>query len=164
MKLILAATTLALLAGPAFAQEAQPGIATDGQAQTSSDSTSTAQADNPSSAPANDPASANTSASGSSILVPIGKDDAPVPSLNLMVSQVEDLDVVGADGSDLGEVSNVLGDQTGQAKAVTVEVGGFLGVGQKTVILMLQDVKLDLGKLRTTLTKEQIEKMPDFNG
>ncbi|MCB8838640.1 PRC-barrel domain-containing protein [Aurantimonas sp. VKM B-3413] len=164
MKPILPAVVLALLAGPALAQDAQPGIVTDSPAQTSNGDASPAPADSSTTAPAKDPASADTATGASSILVPIGKDDAPVPSLNLMVDQVEELDVVGADGSDLGEVSNVLGDQTGQPKAVTVEVGGFLGVGQKTVILMLQDVTLDLGKLRTTLTKEQIEKMPDFNG
>ena len=71
---------------------------------------------------------------------------------------------VAADWGDIGEVEDLLIDNVGNVVGVTVEVGGFLGVGQKTVILMLQDVKLDLGKLRTTLTKEQIEKMPDFNG
>ncbi|MEE2950391.1 MAG: PRC-barrel domain-containing protein [Pseudomonadota bacterium] len=108
---------------------------------------------------------ATPSASASAnVLVPIEKDDVPVNSLNLMVDQVEDLDVIGADGKAIGEVEDVLGDQTGQPKAVVVEVGGFLGVGEKNVILMLNDVSLDMGKLRTQLTKEQIETLPEYGG
>ncbi|SMC44768.1 PRC-barrel domain-containing protein [Fulvimarina manganoxydans] len=105
-----------------------------------------------------------TPSASANVLVPIEKDDVPVNSLNLMVDQVEDLDVIGADGKAIGEVEDVLGDQTGQPKAVVVEVGGFLGVGEKNVILMLNDVSLDMGKLRTQLTKEQIETLPEYGG
>lgn len=105
-----------------------------------------------------------TSSTSATVLVPIEKDDVPVNALNLMVDQVEDLDVIGADGNAIGEVEDVLGDQNGQPQAIVVEVGGFLGVGEKNVILMLNDVSLDMGKLRTKLTKEQIETLPEYGG
>ena len=35
---------------------------------------------------------------------------------------------------------------------------------EKNVILMLNDVSLDMGKLRTQLTKEQIETLPEYGG
>ena len=105
-----------------------------------------------------------TSSTSATVLVPIEKDDVPVNALNLMVNQVEDLDVIGADGNAIGEGEDVRGDQNGQPQAIVVEVGGFLGVGEKNVILMLNDVSLDMGKLRTKLTKEQIETLPEYGG
>nr|WP_246233229.1 PRC-barrel domain-containing protein [Aurantimonas aggregata] len=81
-----------------------------------------------------------------------------------MSGQVKELQVIGADDEEIGEVNAVLGDQNGQPQAVSVEIGGFLGIGAKTVILMLTDVRLDLGKLRTVLTKNEIENLPDFGG
>ncbi len=100
----------------------------------------------------------------SGVLAAIDRDEAPVPQLNLMVDQVEDMDVVGPNGEEVGEVDDVLGDANGNAKAITVEVGGFLGIGEKRVILMLDDVSLDMGRIKTALTKEQIEKLPAFGG
>jgi hypothetical protein len=107
-------------------------------------------------------ASAQQPSNDAAILAAIDNDDVPVPALNLMVDQVEDMDVIGSDGGEIGEVEDVLGDANGQPKAISVEVGGFLGMGEKKVILMLDDVKLDLGKLRTALTKQQIQELPDF--
>ncbi|MEX6507404.1 PRC-barrel domain-containing protein [Jiella sp. M17.18] len=162
MKPILAAAALVLLAGPALAQGTQPGIATGNATSSSADQSGTAGQSGQAGSGAG--GSASSAAPRADVLVPIGKDDVPVQSLNLMVGQVDKLQVIGADGSDLGEVHSVLGDQNGQPKAITIDVGGFLGMGQKNIILMLPDVKLDMGKLRTNLTKEQVEKLPDFNG
>ena len=119
------------------------------------------------------PAASSQSASGtaqvdpqaaSGVLAAIDKDEAPVPQLNLMVDQVEEMDVVGPNGEAVGEVDDVLGDANANAQAITVEVGGFLGIGEKRVILMLDDVSLDMGRIQTKLTKEQIEKLPSFGG
>ncbi|WP_407936918.1 PRC-barrel domain-containing protein [Jiella pelagia] len=74
------------------------------------------------------------------------------------------MDVVGPNGEPVGEVDDVLGDANGNATAITVEVGGFLGIGEKTVILMLDEVSLDMGRIKTALTKEQIEELPSFGG
>ena len=98
------------------------------------------------------------------VLAAIDRDEAPVAQLNLMVDQVEEMDVVGPNGEPVGEVDDVLGDANGNATAITVEVGGFLGIGEKTVILMLDEVSLDMGRIKTALTKEQIEELPSFGG
>ena len=103
-------------------------------------------------------------AAAAAVMVPMDKAEAPVQALNLMVGQVDDMDVIGADGNEIGGVGNVLGDQTGKAIAISIDVGGFLGIGDKTVILSLSDLTLDMGRLRTTLTKQQIENLPDFSG
>ncbi|MBO0661764.1 PRC-barrel domain-containing protein [Jiella sp. MQZ9-1] len=131
----LAFTLIAAVAGSAVAQDAQ----SKGQAVDQS------------------------AAAASGVLAPISKDDAPVPQLNLMVEQVDDMTIVGPNGEKVGEVEHVLGDANGNAKAITVEVGGFLGIGEKTVILMLSDVALDMGRVKTALTKDEIEKLPAFS-
>ncbi|MDY8108355.1 PRC-barrel domain-containing protein [Fulvimarina sp. 2208YS6-2-32] len=98
------------------------------------------------------------------VLVPIDRDDAPVPPLNLMVDQVEELTVIGADDEVIGEVDDVLGDQNGQPQAIVVEAGGFLGLGEKRIILMLNQLSLDMGRLRTALTKNEISSLPEYPG
>lgn len=148
--LLAAALLLSTSALPALAQDAStPSAATPPAA---------APAEAPA-APAEAPA-----APASGVMAAIDADDVPVISLNLMTGQVKDLQVIGADDEEIGEVNAVLGDQNGQPQAISVEIGGFLGFGGKTVILMLTDVRLDLGRLRTALTKDEIENLPDFGG
>ncbi|MBP0614383.1 PRC-barrel domain-containing protein [Jiella sp. KSK16Y-1] len=157
MKIVTtAALTLCLALGAAdgsFAQATgEESGATDAGAAGQADSGSTPDA------------AAVSPADASGVLAPISKEDAPVPQLNLMVGQVDEMKLIGADGQEVGEVDSVLGDANGNAMAITVEVGGFLGIGEKTVVLMLSDVSLDMGRIQTKLTKEQIEKLPAFGG
>ncbi len=156
------------LAGSAFAQSdtapaAAPSTGETGQPGTMGSSQPETTDKTPAPVPATPAAPSETPTNAAAVMVPIGKDEAPVPQLNLMVGQVGEMHVIGADGNEIGEVGNILGDQTGAAKAISVEVGGFLGIGEKTVILNLSDVTLDLGRLRTTLTKQQIEQLPGLS-
>lgn len=156
--LLAAALLLSTSALPALAQDASTPTATPPAASPSQPETAPAEAP-AAAAPAEAPA-----APASGVMAAIDADDVPVISLNLMTGQVKDLQVIGADDEEIGEVNAVLGDQNGQPQAISVEIGGFLGFGGKTVILMLTDVRLDLGRLRTALTKDEIENLPDFGG
>ena len=122
-----------------------------------------AQSD-PNAADAPPAATSAGAAPAGAIMVPVGKADTPVASLNLMVSQVESLKIVGADDGEIGEVSKVLGDANGSPTAVIVEVGGFLGLGEKLLIFPLTNLSLENGRLRTQMTKDQIEKLPGYSG
>ncbi|RFC62678.1 hypothetical protein DYI37_15755 [Fulvimarina endophytica] len=161
MKVAALTASLLLIAGMAFAQDA---------AQPSTDATqpsagSAATSDPAAPAPTNDQAApAAPSGQAEAVLVPIEDDNAPVPSLNLMADQVEDMTVIGADGGEIGEVESVLGDQNGNARAITVEIGGFLGIGEKTVIFQLDQLSLDMGHLRTQMTREELQNMPEYQG
>ena len=83
--------------------------------------------------------------------------------LNLPVSEIEDMDIVGPDGSDVGEVEEVLVNASGQAAAVAAEVGGFLGVGEKEVIILLNQLQVSGDDLATVMTKEQLEALPEWD-
>ncbi len=68
--------------------------------------------------------------------------------------------VTNAAGEDIGEISAVIGNQ------VVVEVGGFLGIGARDVALdWSQITPTGTGndmKLQTTLTKDELQAMPEY--
>ncbi|WP_245515024.1 PRC-barrel domain-containing protein [Jiella endophytica] len=145
----VASLFLAGMAGQSLAQDA--GTAPDASADAPADTSAAT-------------GGAATSGAAAGVLAPIEDDNAPVPQLNLMVGQVEDMDLVGPNDEEVGEIDGILGDANGSAKAITVDVGGFLGIGEKTIILMLSDLSLDMGRIKTKLTKDEIEKLPAFGG
>jgi uncharacterized protein YrrD len=52
-----------------------------------------------------------------------------------LASRFKGTDVLGADGTKVGSVDDILFDRNGQIKAIVVGVGGFLGIGSKDVAL-----------------------------
>ncbi|MCZ0738321.1 PRC-barrel domain-containing protein [Phreatobacter sp. AB_2022a] len=67
----------------------------------------------------------------------------------------------------IGTVSSVVLTSDGRAKQVVLGVGGFLGIGEKSVALDWQDLRLmrdSNGKLFAVVmrTKEQLNAMPSF--
>lgn len=78
-----------------------------------------------------------------------------------------DSTVVGVDGEEIAEVSDlVLGDDN-QVTDVLVNVGGFLGIGEKVVALDVNQLQVsqdDSGDttIVTSLTEEQLEEMASF--
>ncbi|UWQ53420.1 PRC-barrel domain-containing protein [Leisingera caerulea] len=66
----------------------------------------------------------------------------------------------------IGEVSQVIVNTSGSVEAVIIDVGGFLGIGEKPVELTMGD--LDIGKMdgdirvKTHLTREELEALPEY--
>jgi len=87
-------------------------------------------------------------------------DDRIVAPWNLKVDDVEDMDVYGPDGQDLGEVEEVLEDGTGQIRAVVLEFGGILGFGDREVIIAVDQLRLAKDRFTTNLTEEQLTALP----
>jgi hypothetical protein len=88
-------------------------------------------------------------------------DDMVVQPFNRTVDDIEDLDLKNADG-EIGEVEEVLIDASGQPVAIAVEVGGFLGIGERDVVLGLDQVQLVDDDLVTSADKATIEGLPDW--
>lgn len=75
-------------------------------------------------------------------------------------------DLIGADDRKTGEIDNLLADGNGQIRAVVVEWGGFLGVGQKKAVVPLENIRLGAAendRARLTLTREQLEALPAYD-
>ena len=89
-------------------------------------------------------------------------DDMTVQPFNVSVDDLEDMDLYGPGGEEIGEVEEVLADGSGKPVAVAAEVGGFLGVGEKAVTIGLDQLRLDGEHLVPGMTKEQLEALPEW--
>ena len=69
----------------------------------------------------------------------------------------------------IGEVSEILLTDAGAVDGTVIDVGGFLGIGEKPVELKIGDVNIlredggDDVRVYTALTKEELEAMPSYN-
>src|SRR5215468_3488668 len=101
-------------------------------------------------------------------------------------SKFKGTDVIGPDNAHIGNVSDMLFDKNGKILGLVVGVGGFLGIGEKSVAIDMsafQPVPADTGsstgaggntamvsrnddptmvKLKVSWTKDQLKNAPDF--
>ncbi len=116
---------------------------------------------------ANDPA-------GTDPMVPTDPALAVPPLVPVDLAQVTAEDLTGADlrnntNETLGEVEDVTLDSAGQIDALIVGFGGFLGFGEKTVLIPVDRIEvMSRGEgdvtVVTDLTPEALDEMPEYNG
>jgi sporulation protein YlmC with PRC-barrel domain len=80
------------------------------------------------------------------------------PKDTLSHAKVED-----AKGTSVGSVDDVMLDKKGKPTSLKVDVGSFLGIGGKDVAIKAGALKFDRDRkvLITTMTKDQIKKLPE---
>lgn len=71
---------------------------------------------------------------------------------------------VGADWNEIGEIEDLVLTRDGQVKAIVAEIGGFLDIADKHVVIQLDDVKLvpvddKTYSYVTRLSEEELESM-----
>lgn len=74
-------------------------------------------------------------------------------------------DVVDATGASVGEVNDLMLGADGKMTSIMIDVGGFLGIGTRTVALDAASLTAqagDDGDLVTAMSKEQIEALPAY--
>jgi hypothetical protein len=76
--------------------------------------------------------------------------------------------VYGADNENVGEVGDVILAQDGKIDAVVLDVGGFLGLGEKPVAIGFDglDIRRDANGalfVYTKFTKDQLEAAPQYD-
>ena len=86
-----------------------------------------------------------------------------VMPFNATIEDVEEMEIYGPNGEEVGEVESVLVDASAQPVAIAAEVGGFLGMGEKDVVIGLDDLTQDGDHLKVSMTKDQIGALPDFD-
>jgi sporulation protein YlmC with PRC-barrel domain len=92
--------------------------------------------------------------------VEIDDDAFIVTQYNLTVDQIEDMDLYGPGGDQIGEIEEVLIDASGDVVGLSVETENFLGIGGEDVILGLDQVELVGDRFVTSLTEDQLEASP----
>jgi len=135
---------------PAGAPAASPSTDTTAQAPAAAPTDTTA-------APGTSPT--DQMATGSISETPVSQDIA--------ASKLIGVEAYGSDDADIGEVSDIVFDPNGDIKAVIVDVGGFLGIGEKPVALNFDSLNMrtdESGKLMVSInaTKDQLDKAPAY--
>ena len=77
-------------------------------------------------------------------------------------------DEVGTDWNEIGEIEDLVLDKDGQLVGVVAEVGGFLDIADKHVLIAIKDVRLvpvdDREMvLLTRMNEEEMEQLPSVN-
>lgn len=71
--------------------------------------------------------------------------------------------LIGAEDQEVGEVKDVLMTDDGMLQSVLVDVGGFLGIGAKTVAVPADKIEIQGDKvIARDLTKETAENMAEY--
>jgi PRC-barrel domain len=92
------------------------------------------------------------------------EDDAMmVEPFALSAGELEDMDIFGPEGEQIGEVEDVMTDATGQITGFAVETEGFIGLGSEDVIVPLTALELEGERFVTTLTEDELENLPEWD-
>lgn len=90
-----------------------------------------------------------------------------VPATDLSADNLIGTTVYGMNDENVGSIADVILTTDGQVDAVTLDVGGFLGIGAKEVALDLDNLAFmsdgDDMYLYTSLTKDQLEAQPEYD-
>lgn len=88
---------------------------------------------------------------------------------DLTADMLKGVTVYDANDDVVGEVGDIVLTEDGQVREVIIDVGGFLGMGEKPVAMMLDQLEIlrkdDGSDLRVYVaaTKEQLEAMPTYD-
>lgn len=87
----------------------------------------------------------------------------------LEATEIIGMRVYGANDEDLGEISEILLSKDGQAEGVIIDVGGFLGIGEKPVAVAFDAIELARSEddmwsgVYTNFTEEELEAQPAYD-
>jgi sporulation protein YlmC with PRC-barrel domain len=91
-------------------------------------------------------------------LVEVEDEAMMVERFNLSVKQLEDMEITDSGGKRIGEVEDVLMTPEGQITALAVEV-----VGDKEVVVALDQLRRQGDVLMTDLTEKQVEALQSWD-
>jgi hypothetical protein len=72
--------------------------------------------------------------------------------------------VVSQQGEEIGEIEEIVMDNDTQKHLAVVDVGGFLGIGEKSVAVEFDQLELsDDGRVQSDLTRETLQSQPEYD-
>jgi hypothetical protein len=82
----------------------------------------------------------------------------------LTVDALEDMDLVGADGKEVGDIEGVVENNADKKQFVVVERGGFLGLGAKEIAIPLEHIAVQGEKvILRNMDVAQLDGMAEFS-
>lgn len=120
---------------------------------------------------ATDPAAVAPATDAGTMREPLARDGYMAAEVEYLTAEkLTGAKVYDANDEVIGEVGTLVLSDDGQVTQTIVDVGGFLGMGEKPVALKLTDVDIlrneagDDVRVYLTKTKEELEAMPSFEG
>lgn len=95
-----------------------------------------------------------------------GMTGGAIVSQGINADDLDDKDVVNSAGDEIGEIDEIVLSKRDNQLYAVVEVGGFLGMGEKEVVIPLKELQMRDGKLwapLTASTQEQIKSLPEYD-
>ena len=92
----------------------------------------------------------------------IDDDALMIDALGMSVGELDDAAVYDSTGERIGELDDVLMGADGSSMAASLDVGGFLGIGEKDVVIPLDELTPSEDGFSVNMTKEELEAMPEF--
>jgi len=92
----------------------------------------------------------------------IEDDDTMVDALSMTVGDLDDMTLYDATGESIGELDDILMDAGTGEMAASLDVGGFLGMGEKDVLIAIDELSASDDGVMTSLTREQLEALPEY--
>lgn len=72
--------------------------------------------------------------------------------------------VVSQQGEDIGQIEEVVTDSNTQQQLAVIDVGGFLGMGEKSVAVSFDQLQLSAdGRVQSDLTRETLQSQPEYD-
>ena len=83
----------------------------------------------------------------------------------IKADDLEDKKVVSSTGDEIGEVDEIVRGKQDNTLQAVVDVGGFLGMGEKEVTIPLSELKLQNDRLVApqTASKDQLKSQPEYD-
>lgn len=151
----------ALLASTAFAQSNTTTTPAPADTPAATSPSTTAPADppaatSPSTAPSSstDATPSKSSSSSTAAAAPMMTDEEAKAWINKTV--------YSSDGRNLGEVSQVLRDNSGHVTELHADIGGFLGIGETRVRVMPNEFKLASDRVILNVASDQAKNLPQI--
>ncbi|WP_185983491.1 PRC-barrel domain-containing protein [Aureimonas mangrovi] len=99
---------------------------------------------------------------GGSPIVTLPEVQAGAAPAHFLAEDLDGEDVYGANNEEIGEVEDIVLAADGTVAAIVIEVGGFLGIGEKDVLVDWNAVEIvtegdDVRVMAPTLTREMLE-------
>jgi sporulation protein YlmC with PRC-barrel domain len=95
--------------------------------------------------------------------MPTSQGDLKVVALGYRASKLLNTPVYNVDGKKIGKVDDIIITQTAAVSYFIVEVGGFLGIGQKDVAVPARSFKIvDKKVVLPNVTTDELKQLPAF--
>ena len=91
--------------------------------------------------------------------------DSALDSLDTIgTEEVVGKTVVSQQGEEIGEVKEIVLDNDSQQHLAVLDVGGFLGIGEKSVAVAFEELQLSTdGRIQSNLTRESLQSQPEYD-